>query len=261
MATYPKELNDALIQDFGKAIAAGIVPTVTPWLKLGYNPSISTPEEGIWSAGDVQNIPAAAAKVEVVSTDNTNDKAAGTGARTVTLIYLDANYVEKTETLTMNGTSAVETTAADIIRINGIRVTTAGSTGAATGTISVRHLTDTPIYTQIAIGETRARNLLYTVPAGKTLYIDQMLVSSGNTTLDKGHLTFRLKAKYCDITKAVSTVWITWAEGYAAASSSVQDFCVPLCFPEKTDIKVTAVGASSTANAIAVCSLRGYLVG
>ena len=51
----------------------------------------------------------AAASLLQVSSGSANDTAAGTGARTVTIVGLDANYNVISETLTMNGVTPVQT--------------------------------------------------------------------------------------------------------------------------------------------------------
>ena len=41
---------------------------------------------------------------------------------------------------------------------------------------------DTPVYSYISAGFTRARNAAYTVPAGKTLYVTEFAVAYGYKT-------------------------------------------------------------------------------
>ena len=62
-------------QDFLQKVAMGQVSGVTPWSKLGFNASLTTTEEDIWSAGGVYSFPTAATAMEVVSDSATdNDK-------------------------------------------------------------------------------------------------------------------------------------------------------------------------------------------
>jgi hypothetical protein len=49
-----------------------------------------------------------------VKSSSVQDAVAGSGAKAVRLVYLDSNYVKKTETITLNGTTAVATVATDI---------------------------------------------------------------------------------------------------------------------------------------------------
>ncbi len=71
-----------------------------------------------------------------------NDAAAGTGARTVRIWYYtlanDGTIAGPfTETVTLNGTSAVATVATNIALVEKLEVLTAGSGGVAAGTISL----------------------------------------------------------------------------------------------------------------------------
>lgn len=51
--------------------------------------------------------PTSLTSLEIVSTDNTNDKAGGAGALTVTVIGIGTGWADLTETVTLNGTTAV----------------------------------------------------------------------------------------------------------------------------------------------------------
>jgi len=77
--------------------------------KYGYNPNIINVDETIWDGGGIYAYPAAAA-IMYVSSSSANDTSAGTGARTVLVSGLDANYNEVEETVTLNGQTQVATT-------------------------------------------------------------------------------------------------------------------------------------------------------
>lgn len=73
-----------------------------------------------------------------VSSSNANDTSAGTGARTILLTYYtSAGVGPLTETVTLNGTTAVNTVATDICFIESMRVLTAGSVGTNVGVITL----------------------------------------------------------------------------------------------------------------------------
>lgn len=59
--------------DYYNQIAQGRYSNVTGWTKIGYNPNIGTTEEDVWSAGGLYAFAAAAGKMELVSSDNTQD--------------------------------------------------------------------------------------------------------------------------------------------------------------------------------------------
>lgn len=81
--------------------------------------------------------PSAAAQRSVKSS-SAADAAAGTGARTVEITYYDGTGAGPlTETVTLNGTTAVNTVATDIRFVERLTVTTVGSGGANAGTLSL----------------------------------------------------------------------------------------------------------------------------
>lgn len=81
--------------------------------------------------------PASAAQRSVGSS-SANDTSAGTGARSVVVKYFDgAGDGPFEETVTLNGTTPVNTVATDIRFIESIRVETVGSGGANAGTITL----------------------------------------------------------------------------------------------------------------------------
>lgn len=77
------------------------------------------------------------AQRSIVST-STNDSAAGTGARQVMITYLNATGAGPfTETVTLNGTTAVNTVATDICFIERMDVVSVGSGGSNVGTLNL----------------------------------------------------------------------------------------------------------------------------
>jgi len=240
-------------------VARGIVPSCVPWVKIGYNGDIGNTEEDVWTVGGIYTWPTGAMGMEVVSTDNTNDKAGGTGALTVTISYLDANYIEKSDTVTLNGTTAVPTTATDIFRVQNFRVSSTGTSGHAAGTISLRHLSDTPIYSQIQANYTRASNICWTVPAGKTLYVTSITMAAGSTVTGR-HVRMTTRATYDNTTGTNLTpgiFFIPFTEIIVQDNSVVKPLEVPTKLPSGVDLKVSAISPEGAA--VASCVLRGWL--
>ena len=247
--------------DCRELVACGKLTGVSTWSKIGYNGAIAASTEGmLWTPTGMMTWLAAGQALEVVSTDNTNDKAAGTGALTVYISYLTSTFVEKNETVTMNGSTAVATANSDIFRVNAFRVATAGTGGAAAGTITLRRSSSGSTVSQIAIGETRARNVNYTVPVGKALIIDEIDVASGAADIPKGYARFKLKTTYNDITAAVGTLFYTQWELITDNCAVSTEFTIPLMFPAGTDLTVTATGNAATTACFVSCTIRGRLV-
>jgi hypothetical protein len=118
--------------------------------------------------------PTSAAQRSLVSS-SASDSSASTGARTVKITYYDATMAGPyTETVTMNGTTAVNTVNSNICFIEKMEVVTYG--GGATipvGTISLKSTTGgggTTIWT-IAAGEGQTFSAHHYVQASKTCYL------------------------------------------------------------------------------------------
>ena len=113
-----------------------------------------------------------------------NDTAAGTGARKVKLTYyaLASGAVSgpKTETVTLNGVTAVATVATDIALIEKIEVITAGSGGVPAGTISL--YTDNAgagsVFASIATGARSTKFAHHYVPTGNTWSLTDLMMES-----------------------------------------------------------------------------------
>lgn len=154
-----------------------------------------TTTEGTGSSEDIwegptpdRPLPAdAGVMMEVVST-SASDTAAGTGARTVDVVYLDANGTEQETTLTMNGTTAVQFATA-IRRVLFMYVRTVGSNTVAVGDISLRAQSGGAVYERISASGNRSTSCHYTVPAGKKLTI-----SDWYTCVDASRVSVRLRA-------------------------------------------------------------------
>lgn len=236
-------------------ISEGNIPGYTPWIKNGYNGGLSAVEQSLWAVGGDYVFPTAEMQMEVVSS-SANDTAAGSGARTVYISYLDSNFVEKTETVTLNGLTAVPTTATDIYRVNNFRVATVGATGYNEGNIDVRHLTDTPVYSRIATSTNRAINCIYTIPKDKCLYIYNILFSAASNVANRP-VRFITKAKYDNISFSAVDFFMPYTNVVINDGSVDVPIELPTKFCEGIDIKVNAISPDgATYGAV---TLRGWL--
>lgn len=128
------------------------------------------------------------AVIGVASTDNTNDKAAGTGALTVRVFGLDAVGDAQTNDVTMNGTTAVNT-ASTFSAVFQLLVLTTGATNANTGLIYAGTGTFTsgvPAVRMLSmtIGFNISLSAYYVVPLGKTFYARQFIATVGSSNKD-----------------------------------------------------------------------------
>lgn len=247
---------------FYDAVSQKQYSTIVRWDKLGFNPEIKNVEEDLIPQGGVYTFPAAATKMDLVS-DNDNDGKTGspssTGARTVTIYGLGATYNSLSETITMNGTTPVQT-ANTYLRINNMRVATAGTGGKPIGNLSLSETGGTTYkYGYIRAGFTRQRTMIYTVPLGSTLYITSVSLSA--VCGASGHWTrFTFRANYddkADVVRAVG-LYYPYFETSIVESAFERPFAMPIRFPATTDIKMSAI-CDGTVTMLCENVMRGYL--
>lgn len=128
--------------------------------KYGINIDVDATPEDIWRGGGTYSFLSSAATVNIVSS-SANDAAAGTGAQTVVVEYLDSDWVQRSVTLTMNGTHQVDSSVS-CIRVNRAYVDTAGSGNINAGTITVKGGSTTQITIAIGVGQSQLG--IYSVP-------------------------------------------------------------------------------------------------
>lgn len=157
--------------EFFAAALRGDVPGVRRVVFAGYNNDvdIATAPEDIFPAIETTIIPrvTVAESWEIVSS-SINDTAAGTGARTVSVTTLDGSYGEVTQTVTLNGTTAVALTGTHIAPNAGL-VLTAGSGGVNDGALTIRVAGGGAARAYISANDGVLNQCKFTVPANKRL--------------------------------------------------------------------------------------------
>lgn len=239
MGTYSSVSRQGAYEPFELQVARGQIQAHSVVTIAGYNSDVDTAWEMITPVGDL-SYPAAALQM-TVSSDSTSDTSAGTGARTVLISGLDANYAVITETVTLNGQTAVTTTNS-FLRVNSMLVTTAG-TGLANagiiyiGTGVVTAGVPATVYNLISIGFNNTTSSQYTVPAGYTGYLTVArigLAQDAGTTLITGRTRF------------VGTNGIATTGPIIVTNNGIStiDFPYPIAVAEKTRIQGEAIGGS-----------------
>lgn len=237
--------NNVNIEDFPLAVSSGdLSPSYEQIYKFGQNQVVGNSVETIWEEGGLYVYPPSATTMTVSSSD-ANDTSAGTGARTIQISGLDGSYNEVSETIIMNGQTAV-TTSNTYLRVNRALVLTAGSGGANAGIIYVGTGTVTagvPVnkYTTInGDGLNQSLQAFWTVPAGYTAYIYQTNISTGNSSNTPAVLkTILVVRPFGGVfnTKEV----ITLTDG-----NHLQNYNFPIKITEKSDIEFRAESSSAS---------------
>lgn len=245
--------------DWEVEVARGNVSGWAVFEKYGKNPDIDTGPEDIWNGGETfTGFPTGAAETMEIFSSSANDTSAGTGARTVTIYNLldDTGAQLADVTVSLNGTSPVSLGAQAYYRGGTrIRVITAGSTGSNEGTITLRHTTTTTnIFAVMPIGANQTAIAAYTVPLGKTLYLNRFStqMSRANGLAGSALVSFRVRP-HGETFQAAVFPQITDSQNYTTGVKGI--FAVAA----RTDIKVTCDSVSD-ANTTVTADFGGYLI-
>lgn len=169
-------------RNFNQDVAFNLVPGYARAFGIGFNPDVdtaTTPEDCWGGSGLYPWLPTnAVTMLEVVST-SANDTAAGSGTQQVSFSTLDINYNVVVQTVTMNGLTPVPLPFG-CIRVNSGRGITPRKVNA--GDIILRDVGGGTTRAIIAAGIGTTRQAPYTVPAGRTLAVNQMLLSVDSPT-------------------------------------------------------------------------------
>lgn len=228
-------------EPFNLQVSRGQVTMHTPVIIFGYNPDVDTSEESVWPDGGMVPHPTVAS-VLTISSSSADDTSAGTGARTVFIKGLDGDYNEVSETVTLNGQTAVNTTNS-YLYVNYFYVVTVGSGGANAGNINVGTGTVTAgvpavLYDVIATGYNNRTTAHYCVPAGYTGYMLQGVFSSGQAS-GSTSVTGFLRQHGPDGVLRVGAV--------TTVNNGVADYLfeLPYAIPEKNCVGATAIGVAA----------------
>lgn len=175
--------------------AFGTAPGVTYVNINGVNPAPTTTFEVMWGESAAYTPKTTAISSPICESSSANDTSAGTGARTISVTGLNTSFARFTETVTLNGTTAVAMTTSNILFIDKITVATAGSglvnagiiqcgdtdAGAGDLTNPAQYL---PVSSATAIpaagagGGNVSQSFMYGVPANYTLICRNLTMST-----------------------------------------------------------------------------------
>lgn len=156
-------------QAFGRSVGYAAAPTlntIVPVRSSTYTPQASAAQRSLKSS-------------------SASDTAAGIGAQTVAVNYLDNTMTLQQEIVTMNGTTAVNMVSTTVQFIESMVVLTTGSNLANVGTISIFTTTGGggSAFASINIGDNATFYAHHYVPAGVSCYI---IKHTGAATLASG---------------------------------------------------------------------------
>jgi hypothetical protein len=196
--------------------------------------------------------PTTAVALEIVS-DDANDTAAGSGAREVTIIGIDANYDEVIQVIATNGLTAVAIPI-DLLRIYRWGVSASGTygnitTGSHVGILTIRVASAGATWSQITDSPYPAGQSqigAFTVPDGFRAYLLAQDIDVDST---KSIDVIIFKREGIDVVSAPFTPIKTLVHYIGLTGSKVTSLEIPSnVFPARTDLGYMGKVASGTAD-------------
>jgi hypothetical protein len=247
MATTSSISRFGLYEPFELQVARGQIAWHSTVNIYGVQAAVTTAYVPVWENVSAYAYPAAATTMNLVSTVNTGGDLSGT---TILIQGLGAGYVLQSETLALTGTTVAVTTKS-YLRINSISVASVTSSTMPTGVITLKDLTNTTTYAQIAAGLGRSQMSLYTVPAGYTFYLSRI---DAYTSLNGSSSAFVSYRNY-----SVSSTGVVSTTQQAPFTNTYHaQRVMPRPFTEKTDIQLQAI--ASTGTAVVSIAGEGFLI-
>lgn len=191
------------------------------------------------------------------------DASVAKGAMAIRVEYLTSAFAEKKEIVILNANTAVPLINNDVYRVNSFRVIAVGTKATALnscgGNLTLRKNAGNT-FSYILAGKTRARNNIYTVPTGKTLYVNEWNLGWAFSSATKNeYVRFYTRANVDNVTGFnTGLLFYPYTEVIIGGQSDSIVFPIPTKLPAKTDIRVCAI--ASAAGGAATSVLRGYLI-
>jgi hypothetical protein len=141
--------------------------------------------EYLGSTDEIFNDPSAGVVMTIKSSDANDTNSSGTGMRKVKYVFLDSSNNLQTETVNMNGTTAVSLNGGVAIKyIEVMEGNEVGSTMHAVGNITIQNTAETIIYDQITANGNRSLSCRFKVPNGYTGYVRGWTGTCANQRMD-----------------------------------------------------------------------------
>ena len=153
-------------------IARGNVPGSTPFTSFGENVVTGSGTSIVWQTG----MPTTLTVPDNIQLTIVSDSASDTGD--IVIRYLDGNLIERYETVTLNGTTSVTTTATDIRALNNAY----SKFGPVNGTITKTSGGTT--YGRISAGDIQFNTSMIRVPANKRLMLTGLYAGAASGSSD-----------------------------------------------------------------------------
>lgn len=242
--------------DFFLEVAKGNVPGHSAVNKFGHNDAVAVTGEDVWMGGGIYGFyPTTAQDMEAVSDDPEDGAGGGTGALTMQVYGLDADWNEQSETVTLNGTGvvALENT---YIRMYRVIILTAGTNGTNVGNIVVRIASGGTVGAYVAADDGQTQQAIYTIPNGKTGYFVKGYVGISDNDKNGETAGFKWRVRPSNGGNGAWQVKRQVSATNIGSSWFQYQFAVPAGpLPEKTDIRMECFEATAEVGVVGAFDL------
>ena len=203
---------------------------------------------GSTALGDIDYpFPTVARRFRIAAGGNANDTAAGSGAQSITVQYLDEDWNPQTETIATNGASASDWSTGTAIRIERAFVYDVGTYGGNNaGAVSIEHETSGDIVCYIGAGAGQTQLSMYSVQAGHRAILSEVNYTIGAAVSQQGDVRMLQRQNADVVTTPFRGVRLVHDMDGTIASNARIQYKSRRVFPEKTDIWCQARGVGAT---------------
>lgn len=257
-----------LYEPFELQVARNQIGWHTGRFRFGWANAVGTTPTTITTAVTAGNayVYPSSATVMQVSSGSANDAAAGTGARTILVSGLDANYNQISETVTLNGQTQVATTNS-FLRITYTEILSTGSGKAQAGTIYIGTGSATlgvpsTIYWQSETSYNNWSFAGFTVPAGYTAYVTSYTVTSQSTTANQNISCGMVVYEFGNANSTTGQGYAEYQSTARLTSNATFDrhFDFPFAVSEKADVELRAWNLTGTTAANVTGEIQYVLI-
>lgn len=243
---YSSQTQFGKTEAFDLQVSRGQIQGHRAVFRNAYSTLITTAQNyAVWNRAANYVFPSSA------STMTLSSSATGDVGQAVLITGLDANYLEISEVVVLNGQTAVSSTKS-FLRVNDMLVLVDSPTGNiyfGTGTVTAG--VPANVYGFISAGDNAMMAGIYTVPAGHTLYVQggSINCSLANTN------------KLVTISFSTTLVGVRYSAAKIVSSGGYQHYpyTPPLAVPEKSDLLDTATTTDATVSTV-TANLSGILI-
>lgn len=214
-------------------------------VKFGENTDVdaATLAEDVWNGGGTYTgFPTGAAEaLTVTSTSDADTAVTGAGCRTLTIVGLDADGYQVSETVNMGGIAGT-TTSSTWTRVHRAYGASGGSSAANVGVITITHaVTTANVFSVIPAGYSQTRQATYTVPVDKSALLlgGRVAVSNAAGSAQEADVTMAIRLNGAGIWRLTDSTMGT------TATPSVVILQVGQLLPPLCDLKARVMGATA----------------